>query len=81
MRILDGSRLLGGEVELHLTETEAARLIGELRQLRAEVADMGMDPTMGNLVSDAEVIEARVYVYRTAASLDAEVADRLTDPG
>ena len=76
MRILDGARALG-DVELHLTDTEADRLIDEVAALRHDLAHVGMSESHGRLTSDDRDAEVTVYVYKTAAELAAEVTDRM----
>jgi hypothetical protein len=76
MKILDGPRVLGSEVSIHLTEAEAARLVDELASLRSDAT--WLTEAEGWLVSDAtEVSEARLWVYPTSAALEAHVKDIL----
>ena len=79
MRILDGARSLH-DVELHLTDAEAKRLLDEVASLRHDLAHVGMSASHGGLTSDDWDIGLAIYVYTTAAELDAEVTDRMADP-
>jgi len=80
MKILDGSRVLN-DVEIHLTDTEAARLIDELASLRADIGEpMRMNVSHGWIISDAQIAEVRVFVHATTDELEVEVLDRTSSP-
>ena len=75
MRILDANRSLR-DIEVHLTEDEARKVI-------AELADLLNDLTSGFSEGHSRVTtgetEIALFVYTADEELEAEVADRMSD--
>ena len=76
MKILDESRLLR-DIELHVTDAEAARLIDSVADCRRDLAEVGMSESHWH-VGDGQS-QVTIYVYATVEELEAEVADRLSE--
>ena len=58
---------------------EAERLLDEIASLRHDLAHVGVSQSHGRLTSDDREDEVTVYVYTTAAELEAEVTDRMSE--
>ena len=76
VRIVDDSRSLE-HVELHLTDEEAARLLGEVADIRHDLAEVGL-PVSHSFINDGQT-EVTVFVYATNEELESEVETRLAD--
>jgi hypothetical protein len=76
VRILNASRSLG-EIEVHLTEAEARKVIAELADLLDDLTRFGMSESHTH-ISTGEA-EIALYAYTTNEELEAEVADRMSD--
>jgi hypothetical protein len=76
MKIIDGSRQLAN-IELHITDSEAEKLVDLVVDCRHDIAENGMSESHWHLADDRT--ELTVYVYATSEELESEVASRLAE--
>jgi hypothetical protein len=74
VRVLNGLRSLN-DLEFHLTDGEAERLVAALLECRDDLAKVGMSESHAP-VSGGES-EVTVYVYVSEEELEAEVSERM----
>lgn len=74
MRILQGSRELD-EIELHLTDAEAERLVDLVSDCRHDLAEVGLSQSHWHLIDGSR--EVTVFLYAKNDELESEVEARL----